>query len=283
MFAHAGIRDFAALLVATVLVWSQGGSNAAHADPNAGAREIYELSDLSAQIRPVLAYAIEALVQHQNQFTAEQFDIAIQVLREHLSSEKLEAHVLKSLEKRANSEHVDEALEWLRTPLGGKTLRARIAIHSPVDPLEMASFVEEKQANPPSQKRLKLTERYEDAARLHDMTSATVLMCAYGVAAMADALKPEHERLGREALLKSMTSQRALLEPIFDETSTITSQFIFRDFSDEEIEAVVAFSESDAGSWYLGTTSTAFLEALQETTASLGEVFLLALPARTPS
>ena len=166
MFAHTGIRDFAALLLAAALVWSQGCSEPTPADPNAGMREIYTLSDLSGQIRPVLGYANEALAKQQTQFTAEQFEIAKQVIREQFASEKLEERVLELLEKRAEREYLDETLEWLRTPLGRKIMQARIASYSPVDPAEMTSFVEQKQANPPSRKRLELIERYDDAALL---------------------------------------------------------------------------------------------------------------------
>jgi hypothetical protein len=283
VFAHTGIRDFAALFLATALIWSQSCSNAAHADPNAGMREIYHLSDLSGQIQPILGYANEALAQQQTRFSAEQFEIAKQVIREQFASEKLEKRVLELLEKRAGSEYLDEALEWLRTPVGKKIMRARIATYSPVDPAEMTSFVERKQANSPPQKRLELIERYEDAALRSAMASMTVVLSVYGVAAMADALKPEDERPGPEALLKSMNSQRALLEPVFEETSAVTSLFTFRDFSDEEIEALVVFSESEAGKWYHGTTSIVFLEALRETTASLGDTFIVALLAQPPS
>jgi hypothetical protein len=283
VFAHSGIRDFAALLLATALTWSQGGANTAHADPNAAMREIYYLSDLSGQIQPVLGDAIEALAQQQTQFTAEQFEIATQVLRDQFASEKLEKRVLESLEKRAEGEYLDEALEWLRTPLGRKIMRAKIATYSRVDSAEMMGFIEQKQANPPSQKRLELIERYDTAALLSAMASTTMLLPACSVAAMADALKPEDERLGLEARLKSMDSQRALLEPIFEETLAVTSLFTFRDFSDEEIEALVVFSESEAGKWYHGTTSSVFLETLRETTASLGDTFIVALLAQPPS
>jgi len=282
MFAHTGIRDIAALFFATALVWSQGCSNAAHADPNAGIRELYPLSDLSGQIRPILGYANEALAKQQARFTAEQFEIAKRVIREQFASEKLEERVLGFLEKRTGDEYLDEALEWLRTPLGRKIMRAKIATYNPVDPAKMTTFVERKQANPPSEKRLELIERYDDAALLSAMASTTVLLSAYGVAAMADALKPEDERLGPEALLKSMDSQRALLEPIFEETSAVTSLFTFRNFSDEEIEAIVVFSESEAGKWYHGTTSSVFFETLRETTVSLGDAFIVALRAQPP-
>jgi hypothetical protein len=283
MFAHTGIRDFAALFLATALVWSQGCSDTTPADPNAGMQEIYYLSDLSGQIRPVLGYVDSALAKQQAQLTAEQFEIAKQVIREQFASEKLEKRVLEFLEKRAGREYLDEALEWLRTPLGKKIMRAKIATYSPVDPAEMTSFVEQKQANPPSQKRLELIERYDTAGLLSAMASTTVLLSAHGAAAMADAVKPEDERLGPEALLKSMNSQSALLEPIFEETSAVTSLFTFRDFSDEEIEALVVFSESEAGKWYHGTTSSVFLKTLWETTTSLGDTFIVALPAQPSS
>ena len=283
MLAHRGIRFSAALFLAAALAWSQGGSNAARAQPNAGPREIYQLSDLSGRVQLVLGYANEALAKRQAQFTAEQLEVAKQVIREQFAAEKLERRLLQILEKRAGGEYRNDALEWLRTPLGRKIMQVRIASYAPVDPAEMADFAEQKRANPPSQKRLDLIERYSDSALLSSMESMTVLLASYGVAAMVDALKPEGERLGPEALMKSMNSQRALLKPIFEETSAVTSLFAFRNLSDEEIEALVAFSESEAGQWYHGTTSSAFLETLHETTASLGDAFLAALRAHSKS
>lgn len=283
MSAHCGIRESAALFFVAALVWSQGGSRAVRAEPREGMREIYPVSDLSGRIQPVLGYAKEALAKREEEFTAEQLEIAKRVIREQLASEKLEGHVLEVLEKRPADAHLDEALEWLRTPLGKKVTRAKIAICGPVDPDEMAEFAEQKRANPPSQKRLELIERYDDSALLSAMASTTVLLSSYGVAAMVEALKPEGERLGPEALLKSMNSQRALLEPIFEETFAVTSLFGFRDLSDEEIEALVVFSESEAGQWYHGITSSVFLEALRETTARLGESFTAALRAKSAS
>jgi hypothetical protein len=283
MFAHTGIRDFAALLLATALVWSQGCSEPTPADPNAGMRDIYSLSDLSGRIRSILDYANEALAKQRAQFTEEQLEIAKQVIREQFASERLGRRVLEFLEKRAEREYLDETLEWLETPLGEKIMRVKIASYSPADPAEMASFIEETRADPPSQKRLDLIERYDAAAHLSRMTSETVLLSAYGVAVMADSLKPEAERRGPKALQTSMISKRALLKPIFKETSAVASLFTFRDLSDEELETFVIFSESEAGRWYHETTSSVFLGTLFETTANLGSALVAALPAQPSS
>ena len=283
MIAGTGVRGFAALLLASTSVWSQGCSDTTPADPKAGMREIYYLSDLPGQIPSVHSIVEGALAERDSQFTAEQLEIAKQVIREQFASEKLEKRVLEFLEQQALREHLGETLEWLRTPLGRKIVQARIAIHSPVGSAEMTRFVEQKEVNPPSRKRLELIERYDAAALLSGMASETVLLSAYGIAVMVDALKPEGERLGPEALLDSMNSQRSLLEPIFEETSAMTSLFAFRDLSDEELEALVIFAESAAGRWYHGTTSSVFLETLRETTASLGDTFIVALLAQPPS
>jgi hypothetical protein len=283
MLAHTGIRDFAALFLAAALVWSQGCSEPTPADPDAGMREIYTLSDLSGRIRPVLGYANEALAKQQAQFTEEQFEIAKQVIREQFASERLRERVLEFLEKRAEREYLDEALEWLQTPLCEKIMQAKIASYSPVDPAEMTSFVENTRANPPSSKRLDLIERYDAAAHLSRMTSETVLLSAYGVAVMADSVKPEAGQRGPKALQTSMISKRALLRPIFKETWAVASLFAFRDLSDQEFETFVIFSESEAGRWYHETTSSVFLDTLLETTANLGSTLVAALPAQPSS
>lgn len=283
MLANTGTRGFLALLLATAPIWSQGCSDTTPADPNAGMREIYALSDLPGQLPHVRGSADGALAQQQGQFTAEQLEIAKQVIGQQFASEKLEERVLELLEKQAEREHLKKTLEWLRTPLARKIMQARIAIHDPSGSAEMKSFVDQKEANPPSEKRLELIERCDAAALFSSIMSEAVLLPAYGIAVMVDTLKPEDERLGPEALLETMDSQRVLLEPIFEEMSAITSLFAFRDLSDEEIEAFVSFSESEAGKWYHGTTSGVFLDTLRETAANLGNTLVGALLAQSSS
>jgi hypothetical protein len=283
MFARKGIRDLAALLLGAVLVSSPGCSDPTPADRNAGLREIFTLSDLSGQIQPVIDHVNASLEQQRTRFTAAQFEIAKQVVQEQFALEKVERRMLGILEKRTEREHVNENLEWLRTPLGKKIVEARIATYRPGSAAEMASFMEKKRANPPSQKRLELIERYDTAANLSGIASETMLLPAYGIAIMVDALEPKDERQGPKALRESVISRRALLEPIFKEMSAVTSLFAFRDLSDEEIEALVVFSESEAGKWYYGTTSTVFLQALLEITSNLGAPLIAALPAQPSS
>jgi hypothetical protein len=283
MFAHTGIRHCAALLAATAAVSLQGCSEPQPKDPNAGVREIYALSDLPARIAHVVDYANEALAKQREQFAEEPFEIAKRVIREQLAPERLEEQVLESLAERAEREHVEVALEWLESPLGEKVVRDRAASYEPADPEEVASFVEGTRVNPPSRKRLELIERYGAAAHLSRMTSESVLLSAYGVAVMVDSLKPEPERQGPQALKASMISKRALLEPIFQETSAVSSLFAFRDLSDEELGTLVSFSESESGRWYHDTTSSVFLDALLDTTANLGSALLVALAAQPAS
>jgi hypothetical protein len=283
MFARTGIRDFATLLLGAVLISSPGCSDRTPADPNAGIREIFYLSDLSGQIQSVLDHVNGSLEMQRARFTAEQFEIAKQVIQKQFATEKVEQRMLDFLEKQTEREYLDENLEWLHTPLGKKIVEARIATYRPGSAAEMASFVEKKRANPPSQKRLELIERYDAAARLSSIASETMLLPAYGTAVMVDALEPKDERQGPKALRESMISRRALLEPIFKEMSAVTSLFAFRDLSDEEIEAVVIFSESEAGKWYYETTSTVFLETLLEITANLGGTLVAALSAQPSS
>jgi hypothetical protein len=45
----------------------------------------------------------------------------------------------------------------------------------------------------------------------------------------------------------------------------------------------VTFSESEAGKWYFETTSSVFLDTLEETVANLGPVFVAALRAKPSS
>ena len=283
MFGDTGVRGFAALLAATALMGGLGCSDPAPSDPNAAIREIYYLSDLPGQVQPMAGYVEIALNQQRKEFTPEQLKIASWTVREVLSAERLEKKVLDELEEQTEREPLDAALEWLRTPLVKKIMQTRIAASGPAGTAEMKFFIEKLRTNPPSEKRVKLVERYDQAGRVSILAIETMLLSGYAVAVMYDALKPAEEREGPAALRESMKSQRALLIPVFKETAALTSLFVFRDISDEELESFVLASEGEVGKWYYATIWSVFLNAVLDFTANLGDVFVKTLESQPAS
>lgn len=279
MIGRFGVRKIAALLWCTALATGLGCEKAMEtADPNAQMREIYFLSSLPGQVAPVRLYVEQALGQQRSLFSEEQFEIAESVVSNQMSAEKLEAATLKRLTEQPQREFMQEGLDWLKTPVVRKFMSLRSSAWSPAGLQQMKTYMEHEQQNPPSAERLALIERYDTATNSSGLTAETMLLAAYGVAVMHDTLQPIEARLGPQKLQESMASQRSVLGPIFKETSMVAHKFAFSQASDEEVAAIVEFSESDAGQWLFTTMSTTFLNAALESTANLGTLFIAALP-----
>jgi hypothetical protein len=283
MFGESGIRKFATLLCAATLTWCLACSETTPVEPNPAMDEIYWLSDLQGQIETVVEYTNGALDPQREQFTAEQFEVAKQLVREQFAAKKLTQMTLARLQAEGSSPFVDEALAWLQTPTVRKVMKAKGATWSPTGLAGMKSVVDQRKQDPPSEKRLELVERYDQAAGQSEVVQSTIQMSGLAVAVMADSLEPAPEQQGIPALQASMNARRKLIKPFFKEMSIVTSLVYFHDLSEEEIEAFVAFSESEAGRWYYETTSSAFLDTLQEVAEDLGRVFVAALQAQPSS
>jgi hypothetical protein len=284
MIGGIGIRKVAAVLSFAVLAGGLGCEEAMQpADPDAKMREIYFLSYLPGQVDPVGLYVEQALGQQKSIFTAEQYAVAEKVVHEQMSAEKLEAATLKRLAAQPQREYLDEGLAWLNTPNVRKFMAKKSAAWSPTGLQEMKVYLEKEPQNPPSERRLALIERYDTATNSSGLTAETMLLSAYGVAVMHDALQPTDQRLGPQKLQDSMATQRSVLTPIFKETSTVAHKFAFGDLSDDELEEIVVFAESNPGQWLYTTISTTFLNGVLESTANLGSLFLAALPEPPPT
>jgi hypothetical protein len=283
MSGDSGIREFAAPLLAATLIWFLACSETIPVEPNPAMEEIYRLSDLRGQIETVIEYIDGALEPHRATFTAEQFEVAEELVKKQFAAEKLEQETLERLTAQSSPEFLDETLAWLRTPIVAKVMQAKSATWSPKGMAGMKSVVDQRQKNPPSSKLFELIERYDQAASQSEVAQDTIQLSGLAVAVMADSLRPAPEQQGITALQASMNARRNLIKPFFKEMSIVTSLVYFQDLSEEEIEAFVTFSESEAGKWYYETTSSAFLETLQEVAENLGAIFVAVLQAQPSS
>lgn len=282
MYAETGVRRVTTLLFIAASATGFGCPKPTPTDSDAGMRELYFLSDTKAAIGDFILFANEAMAQQQPNLTDEQFDAATRVIHDHMSAERIQELVLERLANRAEREYLGETLDWLRSPLGTRAMAVEHVSWTSQGMTDMVDFMQEAEKNPPSAKRRELIERYDTASHISDRNAEAMLLAGYGTAVMMDALKPKEEQLGPEQLLKSLDSKRQLLRPLFKETMALTSLFAFRDLTDEELEAYVTFCESDAGQWFTGTLSGAFIDAIRSATENLGNAFIAALSRQPP-
>lgn len=238
---------------------------------------------VSGQLQPIADLACQFLEQHRAQLTDQQLAVAEEVVRREFGAEALRRRVLARLSEAAQGEQLEPVLQWLGSPIGERAAAAQAMASDPKALTEMKHFVEEKHEHPPSSERVALIERFNEAALTAETSSNTVLFATLGAAVMIDSIKPDAERLGPEKLRASSEARKPLVIPIFKEMSAIIYQLAFDNLSDEEIGAIVQFTESDAGRWYHQITSKALADALSETAMGVGDTYVAALDANPSS
>jgi hypothetical protein len=280
MTAGARCRPLASILLAALLLGALGCARNEDASRSAEVLALYELSQVEPRIAAVREFLDAQLQLHRGHWTPEQFAVAERLIAERFSDSALSERILDRLEELHDPRYSAAVLEWLRSP-ETHAIHEDAGFSTGADQVDdFRAFIGGSGREPVPAPRLALIERYDVAARRSRDSARSLLFASYGVGLMSDALAPPDERVGPEAVRESAQRKNRLLEPFFEEISSLMLRFAFRKLSDEQIEAFVAYSESEPGQWYYGSLSDAFLGTLEEISNDLGAVFSQALTAQ---
>ena len=89
--------------------------------------------------------------------------VAESVVKKEISAKKIEFTTLERLAEQPQREYLEEALEWLKTPVDRKFMSLKSSAWSPDGIQEMKTYIESERENPPSERRMALIERYDEA------------------------------------------------------------------------------------------------------------------------
>jgi hypothetical protein len=169
----------------------------------------------------------------------------------------LERRVAQVLTERLDAARREQLLAWFRSPLGRRIGRLEAEASRPGPAHTMVRFVDELPTRLPPAKRVGLVQRLLRAQKV-----------------TADPI--ETRNLFRVAIERTARLQPGTLAlPYDDEASqlqlveaatlgyVVTAVFAYRDLSDEELGAYVAFAESPAGDWLTKTYHGVVLDTLR--------------------
>jgi len=183
--------------------------------------------------------------------------------------ERLYAIAEETVRKRASERHVGPVLEWLHSPLGRRTQRAR----SHASEESRASFRDELAAEPPTRERVELFLRLDRAS---GTSEAAVAMQSAMTKALLRGLYPSKDE-GGHAIEKALERARPKLERQTRSRIQMSLHFMYRDLSDEALREYVEFLESEDGAWLSDVLLEALFAAMEEGARRAGEVLAEAL------
>jgi hypothetical protein len=263
----AGARAALATILLIPLVSVQARGNDATA--RKVMQELYELSGLESQIDSIADLVSQGLAQQPGRIPPQTRAAVERALRRAYDAGELEKAVLADLEGRHDARHAAGALAWLRSPLGRRIAHIEAESATTAGAHALEEFARALQENPPRPERLALEQRFDAAlqntASMVELTIATSI----GIAIALDATHPVDRRSDPEQMRSDVENQRAELHSMLRPNSVVAFLYIYRELSDEEIDAYIAFGETDAGRWYTDSMMGAFVAAITSASRSI--------------
>jgi hypothetical protein len=167
----------------------------------------------------------------------------------------LERRLAHVLTERLDASRREQLLAWFRSPLGRRIARLEAEASRPGPAHTMVRFVDELPTRLPSAKRIGLVQRLLRAQKVTlDLVEARTLF---------RAAVERTARLQPGALTLPYDDEASQLQLAEAATLSyvVTAVYAYRELTDEELGAYVAFAESPAGDWLTRTYRGVVLDA----------------------
>ena len=194
-------------------------------------------------------------------------------IREHLSIDVLQHEFLDQLDQRISDEHLEQIISWARSDAGKSIHQAEL------DSIELNEASFESLLKTYKQSEIHSEER---SARLQKMlahTGAVYFLSAFNtelsaLVSIASVCSDSKELLSvAQRQIKEDRNSEALYRSLMREDLLIHSAVVYRNISDEQLDALSTFASSDAGDAYF----TALIKGTRSLLASkvdrLSEMF----------
>jgi len=164
-----------------------------------------------------------------------------QKFMEFVEQSKREAIRLYSL--NLDDDSLRDLIAWHESPLGKKT-GMRI-----IDKEAMAAFLVEFSKSPNAKQRVELINKLDSITRYSD--TASEIACDFIVDSFSALPKVSSSEAGRNAkktsFSENLEKRKGVLVPLMKRGMWMTLLYNYRDLTDDELRASIAFNETDAG------------------------------------
>ena len=236
------------------------------------AKRLVASSGLAAQLQSIPGQIEQDLAQMRGKVPDEMLDAMAGAARESFRPALLEDDIVRAVAKALPSAEMRQALAWLDTDAGRRVTRAEEGGAGSATLEALHAYAQDSKRRPPSAKRTALLKGLVEATTAVESSVALIESMALGVAVGMDAMQPQQKRIG-VAALRSRLRQAMPIDALRDSMSAAMPglfAFVYRDISDADLEAYLAFNRSVGGTRYNRVVMDAFTEALTRASIRVG-------------
>ena len=265
------VRSLRIPLLAALLALAPG----AEARPNEAlevSRRLLHNSGLAVQLKSFPRQVEQDLATAQGRLPDELLNALRNAAKESFSPAAMHDDLVRGIAARLTIGEMRKALVWLDTDLGRRMTRVEELASEQLTPESLQAYAEGMKRRPLSAKRSELIAGLAAATKAVEGTANIIEGVALGIAVGMDSMQPVQKRLGMAALSEQLR-QSMPPEKIREALGAVTPvmyAYTYRDVSDADLEAYLAFNRSNSGVRYNDAMMGALTEALAKAGLRVG-------------
>lgn len=268
-------RSIPVALLAAALVALLALAPAARATSNEAldvARRLLHNSGLAVQLKSFPRQVDQDLAQAQGRLPDELLAALRSSARESFSPAAMHEDLVRGIAARLTVSEMRKALVWLDTDIGKRMTRAEELAAEQLTPETLQAYSEGIKRRPLSPRRSELIASLITATKAVESAATMMEGVALGIAVGMDSMQPAQNRLGASALSEQLRQSMPpdKLREAVGAVMPAMHAYVYRDVSDADLEAYLAFNRSNSGVRYNDAMMGALTEALSKAALRVG-------------
>jgi hypothetical protein len=236
------------------------------------AKRLLHNSGLAVQLKSFPRQVEQDLAQAQGRLPDEMLSALRAAARDSFSPSAMQDDLVRGIAARLTVGEMRKALVWLDTDLGKRMTRVEEVASEQLTPEMLQSYADGLRRRPLSAKRSELIAGLAAATKAVEGTANIIEGVALGIALGMDSMQPVQKRLGMATLSEQLRQQMPpdKIREAIGAVTPVMYAYTYRDVSDADLEAYLAFNRSNSGARYNEAMMGALTEALAKAGLRVG-------------
>jgi len=261
-------------LVYPFVLWALFAGAAQAQDAAKLAQSLVKLSGLEVQLRSVPKGFEEQMGQLRGKVPDDLRLALAEAGREAYRPELMAPEIAQTLAQTLKPAEMQKVLAWLETDAGRRVTSAEERASSTRDAASLKQYAEQTKNEPPSARRQQLVQDMVELTALVELGANLAEGIVLGLAIGADSMQPVQKRVGAAFLRKEI--ERALpkekLREVVRAAMPAIVAYNYREVSDADFAAYVAFLRSADGKRYNDAMTAAYTQAMVAASMRMGQL-----------
>ena len=241
--------------------------------------EALDISGTKKALETIPAHIRAQFEARQTPLKPEEKARVVKILGDAFRTEVLYGAVRGAFRTNYDPSRMSFVIGQLRAPLFRKVAALEVEASEPGAKQDLERFALGLQGDIPKPARVALVQRYEAAMRSAELQIEMGVVAYRAVTRSLEPVLPSEKRpTARETDFADRTL-RAQQDRLVRE-ALVRWLYTFRSLTDEELAEYVAFGETDAGRWFVGTQRKGLLDAMRTAMDAAARQMAAAFPAK---